>query len=81
MSLRCAPQDNPEHGLRLILTFKPTTSFLVPLDRCVTLARQGLGTPGGTDGNPDPYFRCVVVWCGSRRPCSASLHVLILATA
>lgn len=33
------PQDlqykaNHEHGLRLILTFEPSTSFLVPLDRC-----------------------------------------------
>jgi hypothetical protein len=27
-------KDNPEHGLRLILTFRPNTSFLVPLDRC-----------------------------------------------
>jgi transformation/transcription domain-associated protein len=26
-------KDNPEHGLRLILTFRPNTSFLVPLDR------------------------------------------------
>lgn len=35
-------RDNPEHGLRLILTFKPNTSFLVPLDKCVLLAKQGL---------------------------------------
>ena len=46
-------RDNPEHGLRLILTFKPATSFLVPLDKCMALARQGLAslTPlGGGDG-------------------------------
>ncbi|WIA37453.1 hypothetical protein OEZ86_014371 [Tetradesmus obliquus] len=39
-------KDNPEHGLRLILTFRPNTSFLVPLDRCVALAKHGL-TPAG----------------------------------
>ena len=33
---------NPEHGLRLILTFEPSTSFLVPLDRCIVLARSAL---------------------------------------
>ena len=33
---------NPEHGLRLILTFEPSTSFLVPLDRCIVLARNAL---------------------------------------
>ncbi|KAI9394585.1 hypothetical protein POPTR_005G114300v4 [Populus trichocarpa] len=31
-------KDNPEHGLRLILTFEPSTPFLVPLDRCINLA-------------------------------------------
>ncbi|KAH9312038.1 hypothetical protein KI387_027073, partial [Taxus chinensis] len=31
-------KDNPEHGLRLILTFEPSPSFLVPLDRCIYLA-------------------------------------------
>ncbi len=35
-------KDNPEHGLRLILTFEPQTSFLVPVDRCVGLARNGI---------------------------------------
>ena len=29
----------PEYGLRLILTFRPSTNFLVPLDRCIQLAR------------------------------------------
>ena len=35
-------KSNPEHGLRLILTFQPATSFLVPLDRCLALASQNL---------------------------------------
>ena len=35
-------KPNPEHGLRLILTFEPNTSFLVPLDKCITLARKAL---------------------------------------
>ena len=35
-------KPNPEHGLRLILTFEPNTSFLVPLDRCIVLARAAL---------------------------------------
>ena len=35
-------KDNPEHGLRLILTFQPQTSFLVPLDRCLALSAQSL---------------------------------------
>ena len=36
---------NPEHGLRLILTFKPETSFLVPLDRLIQLMRSILAAP------------------------------------
>jgi transformation/transcription domain-associated protein len=41
-------KENPEHGLRLILTFQPTTSFLVPLDRCLALSSQNLlAAPGG----------------------------------
>lgn len=35
-------KDNSEHGLRLILTFHPETKFLVPLDKCIALARKGL---------------------------------------
>ena len=35
-------KSNPEHGLRLILTFQPATSFLVPLDRCLALASLNL---------------------------------------
>jgi hypothetical protein len=33
------------HGLRLILTFKPETSFLVPLDRCIQLMKTILAAP------------------------------------
>ncbi|GLJ07095.1 hypothetical protein SUGI_0058030 [Cryptomeria japonica] len=36
LALEC--KENPEHGLRLILTFEPSPSFLVPLDRCIYLA-------------------------------------------
>ncbi|KAL8472429.1 hypothetical protein ACS0TY_029584 [Phlomoides rotata] len=36
LALEC--KENPEHGLRLILTFEPSTPFLVPLDRCINLA-------------------------------------------
>ncbi|KAG8383733.1 hypothetical protein BUALT_Bualt04G0044600 [Buddleja alternifolia] len=36
LALEC--KENPEHGLRLILTFEPKTPFLVPLDRCINLA-------------------------------------------
>lgn len=41
-------KENPEHGLRLILTFQPTTSFLVPLDRCLALSSQNLLSNSGT---------------------------------
>ncbi|WVZ66880.1 hypothetical protein U9M48_016041 [Paspalum notatum var. saurae] len=33
LALEC--KENPEHGLRLVLTFEPATPFLVPLDRCI----------------------------------------------
>lgn len=36
LALEC--KENPEHGLRLILTFEPSTPFLVPLDRSIHLA-------------------------------------------
>ncbi|XP_061345669.1 uncharacterized protein LOC133291419 isoform X4 [Gastrolobium bilobum] len=35
-------KENPEHGLRLILTFEPATPFLVPLDRCINLAVEAV---------------------------------------
>ncbi|KAL3160164.1 hypothetical protein ABBQ32_010930 [Trebouxia sp. C0010 RCD-2024] len=54
--LRCPAEleykENPEHGLRLILTFQPSTSFLVPLDRSIALCRaavNGTGTGKGVD--------------------------------
>ena len=47
-------RPSPEHGLRLILTFPPSTSFLIPLDRCVTLARSALAAlPPGAAQTPD----------------------------
>eukprot|EP00955_Chlamydomonas_euryale_P048107 353874-Chlamydomonas_euryale.AAC.2 len=80
-------RSNPEHGLRLILTFRPNTSFLVPLDKCVALARAGLfadslATPPA-DGD-DTYYRLQVRWaagggwgevaarCAGRAVCWAS---------
>ncbi|XP_074308594.1 transcription-associated protein 1-like isoform X2 [Silene latifolia] len=36
LALEC--KENPEHGIRVILTFEPGTPFLVPLDRCINLA-------------------------------------------
>jgi transformation/transcription domain-associated protein len=36
LTLEC--KDNPEHGLRLVLTFEPSTPFLVPLDKFINLA-------------------------------------------
>lgn len=38
-------KENPEHGLRMILTFETQTSFLVPLDRCIHLARTAVQNP------------------------------------
>ncbi|GAX77356.1 hypothetical protein CEUSTIGMA_g4802.t1 [Chlamydomonas eustigma] len=53
-------KDNPEHALRIILTFPPQTSFLVPLDRCIALACGGLLSPTlpspPVDGD-DAYYR------------------------
>ncbi|XP_031107078.1 transformation/transcription domain-associated protein-like [Ipomoea triloba] len=40
LALEC--KENPEHGLRVILTFEPSTPFLVPLDRCINLAVAAL---------------------------------------
>ncbi|XP_010526797.1 PREDICTED: transformation/transcription domain-associated protein-like [Tarenaya hassleriana] len=36
LTLEC--KENPEHGLRLVLTFEPSTPFLVPLDKFINLA-------------------------------------------
>lgn len=35
-------KEHPEHGMRIILTFEPSTPFLVPVDKCVTFARQAV---------------------------------------
>ncbi|CEG01408.1 Tetratricopeptide-like helical [Ostreococcus tauri] len=43
--LKLDAKSNPEHGLRMILMFKPDTSFLVPLDRCIVLMQNILTTP------------------------------------
>lgn len=43
--LQLDAKGNPEHGLRMILMFKPETSFLVPLDRCIVLMQNILATP------------------------------------
>jgi len=62
--LALAFKANPEHGLRLILTFRPATSFLVPLDRCIGLARATLlprdgppadAAPAGAAPSPSPF--------------------------
>ncbi|KAF8377831.1 hypothetical protein HHK36_031216 [Tetracentron sinense] len=48
LPLEC--KENPEHGLRLILTFEPSTPFLVPLDRCIHLAVAAvMQNAGGMD--------------------------------
>jgi transformation/transcription domain-associated protein len=38
-------KENSEYGLRLILTFKPSLSFLTPLDTCMALAKASLFSP------------------------------------
>jgi len=43
--LELEAKENPEHGLRMILTFQPETSFLVPFDRCIALMRGILESP------------------------------------
>ncbi|CAI0392859.1 unnamed protein product [Linum tenue] len=52
LSLEC--KDNPEHGLRLILTFEPSTPFLVPLDRCINLAVSAIMH---RDASIDAFYR------------------------
>ena len=48
LSLEC--RENPEYGLRYILTFEPSTPFLVPLDRCINLAVLAImNKTGGID--------------------------------
>ncbi|KAL7102214.1 hypothetical protein ACP275_08G105000 [Erythranthe tilingii] len=52
LALEC--KENPEHGLRLILTFEPSTPFLVPLDRCINLAVAAVMQKSGT---VDSFYR------------------------
>ncbi|CAI9763537.1 unnamed protein product [Fraxinus pennsylvanica] len=52
LALEC--KDNPEHGLRLILTFEPSTPFLVPLDRCISLA---VAAVMHKNGSVDAFYR------------------------
>ncbi|ONK62905.1 uncharacterized protein A4U43_C07F9340 [Asparagus officinalis] len=47
-------KENPEHGLRLILTFEPETPFLVPLDRCIYLA---MAVVMQKSGGMDAFYR------------------------
>lgn len=52
LALEC--KENPEHGLRLILTFEPSTPFLVPLDRCINLAVAAVVNKNGA---MDSFYR------------------------
>ncbi|KAE8010614.1 hypothetical protein FH972_006971 [Carpinus fangiana] len=52
LALEC--KENPEHGLRLILTFEPSTPFLVPLDRCINL---GVAAAVHKNGAMDSFYR------------------------
>ncbi|EHA8588761.1 hypothetical protein COCNU_scaffold006566G000100 [Cocos nucifera] len=52
LMLEC--KENPEHGLRLILTFEPSTPFLVPLDRCIHLAVAAVMQ---NSGGMDAFYR------------------------
>ena len=45
LHLEC--KENPELGLRFILTFQPEPKFLVPLDKCIALAKKGLFSMAG----------------------------------
>ncbi|KAI8019703.1 Transcription-associated protein 1 [Camellia lanceoleosa] len=68
LALEC--KENPEHGLRLILTFEPSTPFLVPLDRCINLAvaavmqkNSSLNLPGNVTNEgliPKQLSTCLV---------------------
>ncbi len=70
-------RDNPEHGLRIILTFHPTSqSFLVPMDRCIALVRGAVSKadPGAHLPSPGlPNLRA--------RQCAAPQLLSVLQTA
>ncbi|KAJ0907922.1 putative non-specific serine/threonine protein kinase [Helianthus annuus] len=52
LALEC--KENPEHGLRLLLTFEPETPFLVPLDRCINLA---IAAVTNKNSSVDAFYR------------------------
>ncbi|CAO2831293.1 unnamed protein product [Amaranthus hypochondriacus] len=52
LALEC--KENPEHGIRVILTFEPGTPFLVPLDRCINLA---ITTVMQKNGHVELFYR------------------------
>ncbi|KAL8160447.1 hypothetical protein V2J09_001984 [Rumex salicifolius] len=52
LALEC--KENPEHGIRVILTFEPGTPFMVPLDRFVNLA---IATILQKNGPVDAFYR------------------------
>lgn len=52
LALEC--KENPEHGIRVILTFEPGTPFLVPLDRCINLA---IATVMQKNGHVEIFYR------------------------
>lgn len=58
-------KDNPEHGLRLILTFEPNTSFLVPLDRCIMLAQKTISRIQEAPAGPEAQQGRPVVSAGN----------------
>ena len=69
---RLACRPNPEHGLRLILTFAPATSFLVPLDRCLALARAHLAPAPAGAAEAAAAAASTAVAIGSASPDAAS---------
>jgi transformation/transcription domain-associated protein len=73
-----APQELPykehtEHGMRLILTLLPSTSFLVPLDKCLqfsldAIAGKGKGTSVSCVGVRIPPVALAACMRGSADP-------------
>lgn len=84
-------KENPEHGLRLILTFQPSTSFLVPLDRSIALCRAAVNGmfPAWSDCvmsiMPESLMICCVwarvLQCICTIWCAAPKYILLRLTA
>ena len=54
-------KDNTEHGLRLVLTFHPNTSFLVPLDRILAICKAIVQQPAqGARQRPSHRMSCIL---------------------